>query len=75
MVFEKLRAVIMEIIGADEDEITLDATLDDLNLDSLDVVEIMMAAEDEFDIEIPDDALEGVKTLGDVVDVITDIIG
>ena len=75
MVFEKLRAVIMEIIGADEDEITLDATLDDLNLDSLDVVEIMMAAEDEFDIEIPDDDLEGVKTLGDVVDVITDIIG
>ncbi len=75
MVFEKLRAVIMEIIGADEDEITLDATLDDLNLDSLDVVEIMMAAEDEFDIEIADDALEGVKTLGDVVDVITDIIG
>ena len=75
MVFEKLRAVIMEIIGADEDEITLDATLDDLNLDSLDVVEIIMAAEDEFNIGIPDDALEGVKTLGDVVDVITDIIG
>ena len=75
MVFEKLRAVIMEIIGADEDEITLDATLDDLNIDSLDGVEIMMAAEDEFDIEIADDALEGVKTLGDVVDVITDIIG
>ena len=75
MVFEKLRAVIMEIIGADEDEITLDATLDDLNLDSLDVVEIMMASEDEFDITIEDETVEKAKTIGDIVDIITDLIG
>ncbi|MBR4879987.1 MAG: acyl carrier protein [Clostridia bacterium] len=74
MVFEKLRAIIEEITGLDADEITVEATLDDLGLDSLDVVEIIMASEDEFDITIEDDALTGVKTLGDVVDIITDLI-
>ena len=74
MVFEKLRAIIEEITGLDAEEITIEATLDDLGLDSLDVVEIIMASEDEFDITIEDDALTGVKTLGDVVDIITDLV-
>ncbi|MBE6989033.1 MAG: acyl carrier protein [Ruminococcaceae bacterium] len=75
MVFEKLRELICDITGADEDDVTLEATFDDLNLDSLDLVELVMAAEEEFDVHVEDDALEGLETLGDVVDLITDLIG
>ena len=75
MVFEKLCEIIAEITGIDTDEIGLDATLDDLDLDSLDVVEIMMASEDEFDITIEDETVEKAKTIGDIVDIITDLIG
>ena len=75
MVFEKLCEIIAEITGIDTDEIGLDATLDDLDLDSLDVVEIMMASEDEFDITIEDEMVEKAKTIGDIVDIITDLIG
>ena len=75
MVFEKLCAIIEEITGINTDEITIDATLDDLDLDSLDVVEIMMASEDEFDITIEDETVEKAKTIGDIVDIITDLIG
>lgn len=75
MVFEKLCAIIEEITGINSDEIAIDATLDDLDLDSLDVVEIMMASEDEFDITIEDETVEKAKTIGDIVDIITDLIG
>ena len=75
MVFEKLCAIIEEITGINADEIAIDATLDDLDLDSLDVVEIMMASEDEFDITIEDETVEKAKTIGDIVDIITDLIG
>ena len=75
MVFEKLCAIIEEITGINPDEIAMDATLDDLDLDSLDVVEIMMASEDEFDITIEDETVEKAKTIGDIVDIITDLIG
>ncbi|MBQ2911210.1 MAG: acyl carrier protein, partial [Clostridia bacterium] len=47
----------------------------DLMLDSLDLVELVMAAEDEFDIHVEDDALDGLETIGDVVDLLTDLIG
>ncbi|MBQ6868647.1 MAG: acyl carrier protein [Clostridia bacterium] len=75
MVFEKLRALIVETLEIDEDKITMDATFDDLMLDSLDLVELVMAAEDEFDIHVEDDALDGLETIGDVVDLLTDLIG
>ncbi|MBQ6932750.1 MAG: acyl carrier protein, partial [Clostridia bacterium] len=71
MVFEKLRALIVETLEIDEDKITMDATFDDLMLDSLDLVELVMAAEDEFDIHVEDDALDGLETIGDVVDLLT----
>ncbi len=66
--FEKVREIISEKLSINEDEITMDSSfLDDLNADSLDLVELMMALEDELDTEIPDEEAEGFKTVGDVV--------
>lgn len=66
--FEKVREIIAEKLSINEDEITMDSSfLDDLNADSLDLVELMMALEDELDTEIPDEEAENFKTVGDVV--------
>ncbi|MGL5416643.1 MAG: acyl carrier protein [Clostridium sp.] len=66
--FEKIRDLIAEKLSVDADEITLESSfLDDLNADSLDIVELIMALEDELDMEIPDEDVEGFKTVGDVV--------
>ncbi len=66
--FEKVREIIAEKLSINEDEITMDSSfLDDLNADSLDLVELMMALEDELDTEIPDEEAEGFKNVGDVV--------
>ena len=66
--FEKVREIIAEKLSINEDEITMYSSfLDDLNADSLDLVELMMALEDELDTEIPDEEAEGFKTVGDVV--------
>lgn len=67
--FEKVRDIIVENLDCDAEEVTLEASLtDDLNADSLDAVEIGMAFEDEFGIEIPDEDLAGFKTVKDIVD-------
>ena len=59
MVFEKIREIIMEQLNVDQDDVTMDTHLmKDLEADSLDAVEIIMAIEDEFEIEIPDDDAE-----------------
>ena len=66
--FERVREIIAEKLSINEDEITMESSfLDDLNADSLDLVEPMMALEDELDTEIPDEEAEGFKTVGDVV--------
>ncbi|MBQ6820165.1 MAG: acyl carrier protein [Clostridium sp.] len=66
--FDKVREIIAEKLSINEDEITMDSSfVDDLNADSLDLVELMMALEDELDTEIPDEEAEGFKTVGDVV--------
>ncbi|MCI6692760.1 MULTISPECIES: acyl carrier protein [unclassified Clostridium] len=66
--FERVREIIAEKLSINEDEITMESSfLDDLNADSLDLVELMMALEDELDTEIPDEEAEGFKTVGDVV--------
>ena len=66
--FDKVREIIAEKLSINEDEITMDSSfLDDLNADSLDLVELMMALEDELDTEIPDEEAENFKTVGDVV--------
>jgi len=71
MVFEKVKNIIVDTLDCDEDIITLEANLkDDLNLDSLDAVELIMAAEEEFHIEIPDDVALNIKSVKDVVDYI-----
>ncbi|MEO8483090.1 MAG: acyl carrier protein [Acidobacteriota bacterium] len=69
---ERLRTLISKELGFPEDEITRDASFrDDLGADSLDLVEVVMAAEEEFDIEIDDDTAEMCTTFGRLVDVVT----
>ena len=70
--FEEIRDIIAEQLSIDDlDELTLDTSLkDDLNADSLDAVEVIMALEDEFDIEIPDEEAENFKTIGNIVEYI-----
>lgn len=71
MVFEKLKKIIAEQLEVDEDEITMEASFqDDLDADSLDVVELIMAIEDEFDLEIPDEDAENISTVKDAVEYI-----
>ena len=68
MVFDKIKAVLAEQLDANEDEITTESNIqDDLGADSLDVVELIMSLEEEFDIEVPDEAAQELKTVGDVV--------
>ena len=66
--FEKIQEIIADKLSVDTEEITLDSSfIDDLNADSLDIVELIMALEDELDMEIPDEDIENFKTVGDVV--------
>jgi len=70
-VFEKVKAIIVEQLGVAETAVEMDASfIDDLGADSLDIVELVMALEEEFDLEIPDSDAEKVVTVGDVVDYI-----
>ncbi len=66
--FEQLRDVIVENLGVSEEEVTLESNLiDDLGADSLDAVELSMAIEDEFDVEIEDEEFQELKTVGDIL--------
>ena len=66
--FEKVRDIVVEQLGVEADEVSIDSTfIDDLGADSLDIVELIMAFEEEFNIEIPDEAAEKIKTVQDVV--------
>ncbi|MBQ7514897.1 MAG: acyl carrier protein [Schwartzia sp.] len=68
---EKVRDIVVEQLGVEADEVTIDSTfIDDLGADSLDIVELIMAFEEEFGIEIPDEAAEKIKTVQDVVNYI-----
>lgn len=68
MVFEKVKAIVVDQLDVDEDKVTMDASItDDLDADSLDVVDLVMSFEEEFDIEIPDEQVENIKTIGDIV--------
>lgn len=73
MVFDKVKEIIVEQLDVDADKITSGANIqDDLGADSLDVVDLVMSLEEEFDVEIPDEAVEGIKTVGDIVKYIED---
>ena len=70
-VFEKVKAIIVEQLTVAENSVVMDASfIDDLGADSLDIVELVMALEEEFDMEIPDSDAEKVVTVGDVVEYI-----
>ncbi len=71
MVFEKIKTLLAEQLDADEESITMDTDIgNDLGADSLDVVELIMSIEDEFGIQVPDEQIEEVKTVGDLVNYI-----
>ncbi len=71
MEFEKVKEIIVDSLSCDEDEVTMEANLkEDLEADSLDAVELIMAIEEEFEIEIPDDKASKIKTVKDIVDYI-----
>ena len=73
MVFEKVKKIISEQLEVDQTIITESATITgDLGADSLDLVDLAMSIEDEFDIELSDEALEKIKTVGDLVEYIED---
>ena len=64
--FEKIRDLIVEEVGVDADQVTMDASFkNDLNIDSLDLFEMVMTLEEEFDVEIPSEDLENIDTVGD----------
>jgi len=68
MIFERVKAILAEQLELDESTIEMTSlVVDDLGADSLDIVDIVMTLEDEFDAEIPDEAIETMKTVGDVV--------
>ena len=71
MEFEKLKGIIADVLNVDEDEITMDTTfVDDLGADSLDVFQIIMGIEEEFDIEIAQEEAEKIVSVGDAVEAI-----
>jgi acyl carrier protein len=68
MIFEKVKEIIVSELKLDASKITMEANLqNDLGADSLDAVEVIMALEEEFDIEFSDDAATSIKTVGDIV--------
>ena len=72
-ILEKVKGIIVEQLGVTDTAVTMEASfIDDLGADSLDIVELVMAIEEEFDMEIPDSDAEKVVTVGDVVDYIKD---
>ncbi|MBP3922643.1 MAG: acyl carrier protein [Ruminiclostridium sp.] len=68
MVFEKVKEIIVDQLDVDEKDVTEAANIqEDLGADSLDIVDLVMSFEEEFDLEIPDDQVEKIKTVGDIV--------
>ncbi|MDE5862693.1 MAG: acyl carrier protein [Ruminococcus sp.] len=67
MIFDKLKNIIVEQLSVEEDDVTLEANIqDDLGADSLDIVDLISTIEDEFEVSIPDEAVEEIKTVGDL---------
>ncbi len=75
MIYKKIRTIIATQFNIDEDEITKETSFKDtLNADSLDLVELIMALEDEFGLEVEDEDMENIKTVGDAVEYITNAL-
>lgn len=70
-IFEKVKGIVVEGLGVEEEKVTMEATfIEDLSADSLDIVELVMSIEEEFELEIPDSDTEAIATVGDVVNYI-----
>ena len=68
MVFERIRQILCDQLDLEEDRITIESDIvEDLEADSLDVVDLVMTLEDEYGMEVPDDQIEGFRTVGDIV--------
>jgi len=75
-VFDRVKKIVVEHRDVEEDKVVEKASfIDDLGADSLDIVELVMAFEEEFDVEIPDDAAETIQTVGDAVKFISEKLG
>ncbi len=72
MIFDKVKSIVAEQLGVDQEEIEMKTSFEDLNADSLDIVELIMALEEEFDLEIPDEDMENIQSVGQVVEYIKD---
>lgn len=70
--FEKVRNIVAEQLGMNPDDISMNTKFEDLNADSLDVVEVIMALENEFDIEVPDEEAEKIKNISAIVDYVSE---
>ena len=74
VVFEKIRKILCEQLDLEEDDVTLESNIaEDLGGDSMDVVDLIMSIEDELAIEVPDDQVENIKTVGDIVNYIENV--
>ena len=72
MIFEKITEILAEQLAADQDAMTMETKIaEDLGADSLDLVDLLMSIEDEFGVEIPDEEIENLHTIGDVVNFIS----
>lgn len=74
MIFDKVKAIISDQLGIDENTIEMDSSIvEDLGADSIDAIDLILSIQEEFDVEIPDEAVEGIKTISDIVKYIEDI--
>lgn len=72
-IFDKLKELVVDQLGVEEDEVTMEASMqDDLGADSLDLVDLVMSVEEEFGVKVADEDLENIKTVGDIVNYIED---
>ena len=72
-IFDKLKELVVDQLGVEEDELTMEASMqDDLGADSLDLVDLVMSVEEEFGVKVADEDLENIKTVGDIVNYIED---
>lgn len=75
MEFEKLKQIIADILNVDPEEITMETTFtEDLGADSLDIYQIIMGIEEEFDMEIPEEKIENITTVGEAVNLIKNAV-
>lgn len=75
MVFDKVKSIIVDKLGISENEVRMETTFEDLGADSLDIVELIMAIEEEYDIQVSDEEAEKAQSVGDVVNYINTLVG